>query len=84
MEERFKDPVEYAIARTLATGDNAKIGYLLNLEPFKVRDDTKPSGFGMKTVFRGHRLGGLVGKGIVGLRNEIYNSPLSKYVAKGQ
>jgi len=80
LAERFKDPVEYAIARTLATGDNAKIGYLLNLEPFKVRDDTKPSGFGMKIVFRGHRLGGLVGKGIVGLRDEIYNSPLSKYV----
>ena len=54
LTERFKDPVEFAIARTLATADNAKIGYLLylNLEPFIVRDDTKPSGFGMKIVCR--------------------------------
>ena len=59
-------------------------GYLLPLKDFVVENPNTKSGFSLKKVFRGHRLGGLVGKGIVGLRNEIYNSPLSKYVAKGQ
>lgn len=81
--KRFlESDLEFNIANNNLNG--IRTGYLLPLEPFRVRDDSTPSGFKMKTVFRGHRLGGLVGKGIVGLRNEIYNSPLSKYVAKGQ
>jgi len=80
---RFKESnLEYNIAKNNLNG--IRTGYLLPLEPFRVRDDSTPSGFKMKTVFRGMKLGGFVGKGIVGLRDEIYNSPLSKYVAKGQ
>jgi len=76
---RFKESnLEYNIAKNNLNG--IRTGYLLPLEPFRVRDDSTPSGFKMKTVFRGMKLGGLVGKGIVGLRDEIYNSPLSKYV----
>ncbi len=76
---RFKkSSLEFNIANNNLNG--IKTAYLLPLEPFRDRDDSTPSGFKMKTVFRGHKLGGLVGKGIVGLRNEIYNSPLSKYV----
>ena len=55
-------------------------GYLLPLKDFVIENPSTKSGFSLKKVFRGHRLGGLVGKGIVGLRDEIYNSPLSKYV----
>ena len=76
---RFKESnLEYNIAK--ANLEGIRTGYLLPLEPFRVRDDSTPSGFRMKTVFRGMKLGGFVGKGIVGLRDEIYNSPLSKYV----
>lgn len=76
---RFKESnLEYNIAMNNLEG--IRTGYLLPLEPFRVRDDSTPSGFKMKTVFRGMKLGGFVGKGIVGLRDEIYNSPLSKYV----
>lgn len=56
------------------------LAYSLDLEPLVVEDPNTPSGFSLRKVFRGHRLGGLVGKGIVGLRDEIYNSPLSKHV----
>jgi len=61
-----------------AIGSNGNIGiaYSLDLEPLVVEDPSTPSGFSLKKVFRGHKLGGLVGKGIVGLRNEIYNSLL--------
>lgn len=61
-----------------AIGSNGGIGiaYSLDLEPLVVEDPSTPSGFSLKKVFRGHKLGGLVGKGIVGLRNEIYNSLL--------
>tara|TARA_B100000212_G_scaffold269423_1_gene208775 strand:+ start:226 stop:5886 length:5661 start_codon:yes stop_codon:yes gene_type:complete len=76
---RFKESnLEYNIAKNNLEG--IRTAYLLPLEPFRVRDDSTPSGFKMKTVFRGMKLGGFVGKGIVGLRDEIYNSPLSKYV----
>ena len=76
---RFKEStLEFNIAKNNLRG--IRTAYLLPLEPFRVRDDSTPSGFRMKTVFRGMKLGGFVGKGIVGLRDEIYNSPLSKYV----
>ena len=76
---RFNEStLEFNIARNNLNG--IRTAYLLPLEPFRVRDDSTPSGFKMKTVFRGMKLGGFVGKGIVGLRDEIYNSPLSKYV----
>jgi len=79
---RFSESdLEFNIANNNLNG--IRTGYLLPLEPFRDRDDSTPSGFKMKTVFRGMKLGGFVGKGIVGLRDEIYNSPLSKYVAKG-
>ena len=72
---RFKESnLEFNIAKNNL--DGIKTAYLLPLEPFRVRDDSTPSGFKMKTVFRGMKLGGFVGKGIVGLRNEIYNSLL--------
>ena len=80
--KRFlESDLEFNIANNNLNG--IRTGYLLPLEPFRVRDDSTPSGFKMKTVFRGMKLGGFVGKGIVGLRDEIYNSPLSKYVEKG-
>ena len=74
----LESDLEFNIANNNLNG--IRTGYLLPLEPFRVRDDSTPSGFKMKTVFRGMKLGGFVGKGIVGLRDEIYNSPLSKYV----
>ena len=74
----LESDLEFNIANNNLNG--IRTGYLLPLEPFRDRDDSTPSGFKMKTVFRGMKLGGFVGKGIVGLRDEIYNSPLSKYV----
>lgn len=72
------------ILRKIVEDDYIGGGYLLPIKDFVIENPNTKSGFSLKKVFRGHRLGGLVGKGIVGLRNEIYNSPLSKYVAKGQ
>ena len=68
------------ILRTIITDNRIGGGYLLPLKDFVIENPNTKSGFSLKKVFRGHRLGGLVGKGIVGLRDEIYNSPLSKYV----
>lgn len=68
------------ILRTIVAESKIGGGYLLPLKDFVIENPNTKSGFSLKKVFRGHRLGGLVGKGIVGLRDEIYNSPLSKYV----
>lgn len=68
------------ILRTIVAKEKIGGGYLLPLKDFVIENPNTKSGFSLKKVFRGHRLGGLVGKGIVGLRDEIYNSPLSKYV----
>lgn len=68
------------ILRKIVAENKIGGGYLLPLKDFVIENPNTKSGFSLKKVFRGHRLGGLVGKGIVGLRDEIYNSPLSKYV----
>lgn len=68
------------ILRKIVAEDKIGGGYLLSLKDFVIENPNTKSGFSLKKVFRGHRLGGLVGKGIVGLRDEIYNSPLSKHV----
>jgi hypothetical protein len=81
LKDRLKDN---PILRKIVAEDKIGGGYLLPLKDFVIENPNTKSGFSLKKVFRGHRLGGFVGKGIVGLRDEIYNSPLSKYVAKGQ
>ena len=77
LKNRLKDN---PILRKIVVNGEFGGGYLLPLKDFVIENPSTKSGFSLKKVFRGHRLGGLVGKGIVGLRDEIYNSPLSKYV----
>ena len=61
----------------------ATLEYLFDLEPFRVRDDSTPSGFSLKKVFRGMKLGGFVGKGIVGLRVQYTTRHYQNMLKKG-